>query len=165
MGDHAAGPLMRRRGPITRTRDGDFRLRLAPEERDVLRGLPDQLRRLLTEDDPALVRLFPPAYVDDIERDAEYRRLMREELVNRRLESLAMVEATVDAERLTEEQLNSWMKVINDLRLVIGTSLDVQEDDDPGQQLDPGDASAPMRAMYWFLSYLLESTIDALSDR
>jgi uncharacterized Fe-S cluster-containing MiaB family protein len=137
---------------------------LAPEERDVLRGLPEQLRRLMAEDDPGLVRLFPPAYLDDVERDAEYRRLMREELVNRRLESLAIVEATVDADRLTEEQLTAWMKVINDLRLVIGTSLDVQEDDDPGQRLDSDDPQAPLRAMYWFLSYLLESTIDALGD-
>jgi hypothetical protein len=155
---------MLRRGPITRTRDGDYRLRLAPEERDVLRGMPDQLRRLMAEDDPGLKRLFPPAYLDDAERDAEYRRLMREELVNRRLESLAMVEATVDADRLSEEQLNAWMKVINDLRLVIGTSLDVQEDDDPAQQLAPDDPLAPMQAMYWFLSYLLEASIAALSD-
>ena len=55
------------------------------------------------------------------------------------------------------------MKVINDLRLVLGTTLDVHEDDDPAQQLDDEDPQAPLRAMYWFLSYLLESTIDALS--
>jgi hypothetical protein len=154
---------MLRRGPFTSVGDGRYRVRLSAEERDVLRGLPDQLRRLLAEDDPGLVRLFPPAYLDDAERDAEYHKYMREELVTRRLESLATVEATVDADRLTQDELTAWMKVLNDIRLVLGTSLDVHEDDDPGQQLDADDPQAPLRGLYWFLSYLLESTIDALS--
>jgi hypothetical protein len=88
---------------------------------------------------------------------------MHDELVSRRLESLAMVEETLDAERLSEEQMASWMKVINDLRLVLGTRLDVHEDDDPTKPLDPADPDAPVAALYWFLSYLLEATVEAMS--
>ena len=153
---------MMRRRPISRSGAGSYRLRLSDDEREVLRSLPDQLRQMMADDDPGLVRLFPPAYVDDLERDAEYRRYMREELVNRRLESLSMVEATVGSDRLTEEQLGAWLKVLNDVRLVIGTSLDVQEDD-PEPQLAPDDPKAPMLALYWFLSYLLEAAVEALS--
>jgi hypothetical protein len=152
------------RRTISRTSKGDYRLRLSAEERDVLRSLPDQLRQMLADGDPGLVRLFPPAYLEDLKRDAEYRRLMREELVTRRLESLAVVEATADAERLTEEQLTAWLKVLNDLRLVIGTSLDVQEDHDPANDVPPDDPRAPLAALYWFLSYLLEAAVQALSD-
>lgn len=152
-----------RRGPFTRNRDGSYRLRLSPAERELLRALPGQLRQLLGTDDPALFRLFPPAYLEDLKRDAEYRRLMRDELIRRRMESIATVEATADAERITEEQMAAWMRVINDLRLVIGTQLDVQEDDDPSQGLDPDDPATPLRELYWFLSYLLEATVDALS--
>ena len=51
---------------ITRTRKGEIRLRLPAEEQALLQGLPAQLRALLQEepDDPALRRLFPPAYVE-----------------------------------------------------------------------------------------------------
>lgn len=155
---------MLRRGPVWRTRDGSFRLRLSSAERDVLRALPDQLRELLSgDDDAALVRLFPPAYLQDPERDAEYRRLMRDELVSRRLEALAVVEATVDAERLDEAQLNAWLRILNDFRLVLGTVLDVREDEDPDARLDPDDPQSPTMALYWFLSYLLENAVEALS--
>ena len=149
--------------PLIRTADGDYQLRLSAEERDVLRSLPAQLRQLLDDDDPALVRLFPTAYSEDPEREDEYRRLMKDELLARRLESLAVVEETVDAERLTEEQLNVWMRVINDLRLVLGTILDVSEDEDPAE-LDADDPQAPMRGLYWYLSMLLQAAIEALED-
>lgn len=151
------------RGPITRSRDGSYRLRLSADERDILRSLPAQLRDLLGTDDESLFRLFPTAYTDDPKRSAEYRRLMRDELVNRRLESLAVVEATLDAEQLSEEQLTAWMKVINDLRLVLGTRLDITDDEGPETDLASDDPRSPMVALYWFLSYLLEAAVDALS--
>ena len=152
---------MSRSGPVSRNRDGSYRLDLDAAERDLLRELPGQLREILETDDPTLYRLFPPAYAEDPERDAEYQRLMREELISRRLEALATVEATADAERLTEEELSMWMRVINDLRLVLGTRLDVQEDQEPS--FDPDDPMTPLRQVYWFLSYLLEATVEALT--
>ena len=117
---------------------------------------------MMADSDPDLVRLFPPAYLDDDKHESEYQHYMRDELVKRRLESLSVVEETVEAERLTEEQVIMWMKVINDIRLILGTKLNVSEDDDTASRLDPSDPQAPMAALYWFLSFLLESTIDAL---
>ncbi|MGH3048255.1 MAG: DUF2017 family protein, partial [Gaiellaceae bacterium] len=74
------------RRPIERTTEGDFRLALSGDERELLRGLPGQLRSLLDADpaDSALRRLFPPAYEDDPEDEDEYRRLMRDELLDGR---------------------------------------------------------------------------------
>src|SRR4051812_17522978 len=88
--------LDRRR--VKRTRAGRVQLRLPPEERDVLRGLPGQLRELLETDAPSLRRLFPPAYVDDPEHEEEYRRLMSDDLLRGRQAALNIVEATIDAE-------------------------------------------------------------------
>src|SRR4051794_891421 len=88
--------LDRRR--VKRTRSGRFHLRLPPEERDVLRSLPGQLRELLMTDDPSLRRLFPPAYVDDPEHEEEYRRLMADDLVAGRQAALDIVEETIDAD-------------------------------------------------------------------
>jgi hypothetical protein len=149
--------------PVKRTADGGFLIDLSDEERTMLRSLPGQLRDLLDTDDPAIARLFPPAYSDDPAREDEYRRLMKDELLSRRLEALALLEETAGADRLTEEQLLVWMRVINDLRLVVGTILDVAEDDDP-DTIDRDDPQAPMRVLYWYLSALLQSIIEALES-
>ncbi|HUP84690.1 MAG TPA: DUF2017 family protein [Acidimicrobiales bacterium] len=148
---------------IKRSRDGSYDVNLETWERDLLRTLPGQLRDLLTTDDPALERLYPPAYVDDAERNDEYQRLMRGDLTSRRLSSLDVMEATVDEPRLDEEQLVAWMGAINDLRLVLGTRLDVT-DDPLEDQVDEGDERAPAFALYGYLGWLQEAVVAALSS-
>src|SRR5438270_13950356 len=91
---------------IRRTRRGRYQIRLPAEERDLLRPLPGQLKELLEEDDPSLRRLFPPAYLDDPERDAEYQRLMRADLLERHRAALDVMTDTIDADELVEEQLS-----------------------------------------------------------
>jgi hypothetical protein len=149
---------------VKRTRHGDFELRLPPEERSLLRELAPQLRGLLDSDltDPSLRRLFPTAYPEDPERDREFRDLVGDELLERRRAALDMLLATVDATKLSEDELSAWMSAINDLRLVLGTRLDVSEDMDP--MPDPDDPDAPLLVLYGYLGYLLESIVDALSD-
>src|SRR5207245_2457313 len=65
---------------VKRTRGGEFLLKLPPVERDVLRSLPAQLRQLLGTDDPALERLFPPAYRDDPLAQADYEEMVHGDL-------------------------------------------------------------------------------------
>jgi Domain of unknown function (DUF2017) len=146
---------------IQRDRSGGYRLRLPREERDVLRGLPGQLRELLHTSDPSLERLFPPAY-DDTDADDEYVALVRGELLEGKLAALEIVEQTVDAERLDEAQLNAWLGALESLRLVLGTQLDVTEAT-YAAELDPGDPSAPALALYGYLSWLQEQAVEALA--
>ncbi len=81
-------------------------------------------------DDPSLRRLFPPAYIDDPEGEAEYRRLMGDDLLQGRQAALDTMAATVDATELDEGQI-TVLSCLNDLRLVLGTQLDVSEDEAP----------------------------------
>jgi hypothetical protein len=148
---------------VKRSRDGSYEVDLETWERDLLRSLPGQLRDLLTTDDPALERLYPPAYVDDDERNDEYQRLMRGDLEDRRRTSLDVMEATIDESRLDEEQLVAWMGAINDLRLVLGTRLDVT-DDPLEEQVDEDDPRAPAFALYGYLGWLQEAVVAALSS-
>ena len=147
---------------VKRARGGEFQLRLPPEERDLLRTLPNQLRELLLTDDPSLRRLFPPAYLDDPEREEDYRRLMADDLLRRRQAALDIVEETIDAERVDEEQLTAWMGAINDLRLVLGTRLDVSEDMDI-EELEDDDPLTPAFALYGYLGWLQEQIVAALA--
>jgi hypothetical protein len=145
---------------VRRTRAGSYQLRLPAEERDLLRALPGHMREMLESDDPSLRRLFPPAYVDDPEREADYRSLMRGDLLDRRQAALATVEQTIDATVLDEEQLTGWLAALNDLRLVIGTRLEVSED---MEEPDDDDPSAPAYALYHYLGWLQEQVVAALA--
>ncbi|HEX2851052.1 MAG TPA: DUF2017 family protein [Acidimicrobiales bacterium] len=151
--------LWRRR--FSRTRRGDFAVSLPDAERELLRGLPTQLRELLATEDPSLERLFPPAYLNDDERNAEFARLMHMELLGKRLATLDLLEETLDADRLTEEQILAWLGSLNDTRLVIGTILDVSEDMEPDAIADD-DPRFPMWVLYHFLSGLVGEIVDAL---
>jgi uncharacterized protein DUF2017 len=153
--------LERRR--IERTRSGEIRLRLPRHERALLRSLPGELRRRLVEapDDPSLERLFPPAY-DDAEDEAEYRGLMGDELTEGRRRALRVVEETIDQDRLTTEQAEAWLTALNDLRLVLGTRLDVT-DEMLLERLRPDDPNAFEISLYGYLSWLQEQLVEALS--
>lgn len=148
---------------IQRDRKGGYRLRLPQEERALLATLPAQLREVMQTDDPSLRRLFPPAYADDAEADDEYRRLMREELLEGKLAALRVVEESAYAEHLTEEDLEGWLGALESLRLYLGTQLDVSEAT-YAEELDPDDPSAPALALYGYLSWLQEQAVEALSS-
>jgi hypothetical protein len=151
-----------RRPVVARTSRGDFRLQLSSEERALLRSLPAQLRDLLGTDDPGLRRLTPPAYPDDATKEAEYRDLVGGELDTGRRRSLEVMEATIDAERLDEEQISAWLGALNDLRLVLGTRLDVTEEMYE-EGIPESDPRAPAFAVYQYLGWLEEQIVAALA--
>jgi hypothetical protein len=155
---------------IRRARGGGLDIRLTPDERAVLRSLPDDVRRALEEmdpaapgGDPAVARLFPGAYLDDEEHDAEYRRFMHDELQAGRLAALDDFEAAADADHVDEAQAAGWLRAINDIRLLLGTRLDVTEDD-AVNDLPPDDPRTPSLALYGYLSWLEEQVVTALSE-
>ncbi|MEO7443065.1 MAG: DUF2017 family protein [Acidimicrobiales bacterium] len=154
-------------GPrIKRAANGRIKVRIRDEEREILGDLPGQLRELMDEgtDDPSLRRLFPPAYLADQEQDQEreYQRLMGDDLRTRHLANLAILERTAEDEELSEEDAAGWLAALNNLRLVIGTRLDVSEDMDDA--IDPDDPRAPGLALYHYLSLLTQQLVDALSE-
>ncbi len=152
-----------RRNRIRRTRSGRYEINLPEPERELLGNLADQLREVLlaSTDDPSLRRLFPTAYHDDPERDREYQQLVRDELLERRLAALATLEETLAAEDLDEEQLSAWLSSLNDLRLVLGTRLDVSEE---LIDIDEDDPLASAFAVYEYLGFMLSEVVDALTE-
>ena len=150
------------RSPIQRTRGGDYRLRLSDGERTLLRRLPADLIALLAADpdDPALRRLRPSAYEDDPEAEDEYRRLMEGELEAGRREALRLLAETADRDRLTTEELDAWLRALTDLRLALGTRLDVTEEVYE-RAIDPRDPQAYELSVFAYLSWLQEQAVEA----
>jgi hypothetical protein len=154
--------LFRRQARIRRIGPNRYAVSLQDWEQGLLVGLTGDLRALLAEttDDPSVRRLFPTAYHDEPERDREYQVLARDELLQRRLEALDLVAAAAGATELDLAGLSAWMRAVNDLRLVLGTNLDVSEDDPPRTPSDDPDAAA--REVYGYLTGLLAEIVDAL---
>ena len=148
---------------VQRTRRGRYRLRLPAQERELLRTLPPQLRDLLGTDDPALGRLFPPAYRDDPERQAEYESLVSPELSRERLDAVSVMERTIDATDLSGEEMTAWLGAINDLRLVLGIRLDVTEELYE-QGMPEDDPRSPAFAVFAYLGWLEEQIVEAMAS-
>jgi hypothetical protein len=142
---------------------GAVELRLSRDERSLLAGVVEELRALLdgAPGDPSLRRLFPPAY-DAQDHERAYRELMGGELLDGRRAALELVAETVDRDRLSAEEADTWLRALNDLRLVLGTRLDVQEDTF-AEELRSDDPRAPALAVYAYLSWVQEQLVEALS--
>ncbi len=162
-------------GSFKRVGTDRVRVRLANDEVAVLRGLPDQLRTVLGEgeDEPVNRRLFPPAYLDvaDIEQDAEFQRLMHDDLVAEKLTNLDLVTGTLArgtssvrrwTVELTDEEATAWLGVLNDLRLALGVRLDITEDFDG--DVDDTDPRAPALRLLSYLGWLEEQLLEALQS-
>lgn len=147
---------------LVRHRDGTWELKLGPEHRELLASLAQQLDDLIGVDpeDPRLGRLFPTAYPDDIAHEAEWQVFKAAELRSTVQEHLGVLRTVAERTTLTDKEVHSWMRAINAIRLVLGTRLDMSEDE---IELDPDDPDAQTYALYDFLSYLLDSTVTALS--
>jgi hypothetical protein len=125
--------------------------------------------------DPALARLLPDAYRpgteggpgDAEEAAADFRRYTEAGLRDGKrahattvLETLARRPEQGRLE-LSRPEADAWLGTLNDLRLVLGTRLQVS--DDPDEQLVPQDEEvAHALHVYGWLGWLQESLIDCL---
>jgi hypothetical protein len=160
-----------RRRIVPDRRSRSCTLELPRQERQLLETLPLELSRALREldqDGPPpemLRRLFPRAYVRDDPAQMAYAASTHDELTSARLEALDTVVRTARARALTEEQMHQWMRAITDLRLVLGTVLDVT---DTGEYGDLGVATSSEQssevAIYEYLSLLLSELIDVMEQ-
>lgn len=140
--------------------------------------------------DPVLARLFPDAYggpgapggpeAPEAERSAaeasaEFRRYTEHDLrARKREDGLAMVHALDRLSpggdggavlTLAPEDSRRWLGALNDLRLAIGTRLEVTDDEDGNglYRLPDSDPRKPMVMAYLWLGGLQESLVETLS--
>lgn len=159
------------------------------DEAAVLRGLLEQLAEMVTPaepldddplammvgigsqtstpEDPVLARLFPDAYRDDEEKSLEFRRYtehgLREAKHANARTALATLAAPGTEHPLTDDEVQAWLGSLNDLRLALGTRLDVTEDwHEQAAALDPDDPALAMLSVYDWLSVLQELLVRCL---
>ena len=85
---------------------------------------------------------------------------MHGELESGRRDALRLLAETADRDRLTVDELDAWLRALTDLRLALGTRLDVTEEVYT-QQIDPGDPQAYELSVFAYLSWLQEQAVEA----
>jgi hypothetical protein len=153
--------------------------RFSPEEVKVLRQVATEVVALLTDgfdrDDPVVERLFPDVYRDDPAGAADLRKYTEGDLKTAKIDQAGAMLAVLPASggtdvTLDEESAEAWLRALNDVRLALGTRLDVKDDMNLEEELDdavlhdPTSARVGQLSLYAYLGYLQESLLDALTS-
>jgi hypothetical protein len=170
-------------------RGGRLRLvaTLDAQEVAVLRGLVEEVRRMLGSradeqprdelaelrglqtgpstkpDDPVLARLLPDFATDDADLSGGLRSLHEPELIAAKDAAAAVVLDTLPGAggrvELTPAQADAWLAALNDVRLALGTALDVSED--MPDELPPDDPRAGHLGVYHWLTYVQDGLVQS----
>lgn len=115
--------------------------------------------------DRVLARLLPDFHREDAMLSGGLRALHEPELVAIKDGMAGVVLDTCPARggrvRLSDEQAQAWLSALNDVRLALGTALEVTED--MPDELSPEDPRAAHLAVYHWLTWVQESLIQALA--
>lgn len=158
---------------------------LEAPEAVVLRGLVGEIRQMLagrTADNPAdelsvltglrtgpstrpddrvLARLLPDFTTDDADLAAGLRSLHEPALIEAKDAAAAVVLETLPETggriELTPEQADAWLTALNDVRLALGTALDVSED--MPDELPPDDPRSTHIGAYHWLTFVQDSLV------
>lgn len=164
---------------------GKLTLKLDPAELGVLIQLFEQMSELLEDpdsdtakdplaillnmsgsthisEDPALARLFPDGYSNDEHASADFRRFTEQDLRGQKITALTTAREVLSdwpgKANLTQQQAQDWLRALNDLRLVLGTRLEITDEVETDF-----DADEPGIHLYNYLTYLQGTLIDALT--
>jgi hypothetical protein len=139
-----------------------LRVDLTDVESSLLAGLLDDFAAVLAVPDladPVFQRLFPDGYTDDDAGSAEYREMVESDLRAGRTDRLRSCRADLPdgAGRISldGEAADRWLRVLNDLRLSLGTRLGITED-------SVLDHAEPAVAIYHWLSAVQELLVEKL---
>lgn len=149
--------------------DEGLRVDLERGETRLLRELLAEMKLLLEADipptDPVLKRLFPEAS-DDPDEAAFYRDLVGNELKAGKVEALRLVTERLGTRgpvetSIPEEEWDAWLSLLTDMRLAIGTRLQVTEEK-MEEELDPEHPDAPAMSVLHWLGWVQGSMLAAI---
>jgi hypothetical protein len=149
--------------------DGGARLVFDATESAMLHQLAAELRALLSgkrkRSDPIVDRLFPAAY-EDPDDEAAYEDLIGDDLAREKLRALDLVSTSLhdgpSEVTLTGPELHTWLACLADLRLAIGTRLDVDEER-MGAEVRPDDPDAQALAVLHWLGWVQEGLLQTIA--
>lgn len=114
-------------------------------------------------EDRVLARLLPDFTSEDRDLAAGLRSLHEPELIEAKQQNAAAVLATLPSDggkvELTVEQADEWLAALNDVRLALGTALDVSEE--TPDEFPEDDPRGPHLGVYHWLTFVQDSLVRA----
>jgi len=160
-----------------RAKDGTLLLRLRANEAFALQRIATDLASIVASppDGDLADRLYPRAYLDPTEDTAEleFQSLVHEDLSSTRVEALQRIaigvhgaadpdsDEPVDIAVAAEDEIG-WVSALNDARLVIGTTLGVDEESDTVYR--PDDPRYEMGLLYQWLGWVQDELVEVLME-
>ena len=148
-----------------------IRIVLETEEAMLLSELADQVDSVLLlgeADDPALGRLLPNAYPDDLEAAEEFTRYTRESLVDGKRQAAQSVRDATAVDHpddgvvqieLDQAQAWGWLTFLTDLRLILAERVGLDDDEDDADVETRDDY---LRAAYEWAGFVQGSMLEVL---
>jgi len=148
------------------TRRGGPKIHWDAGEASIVLWLLDELRTVAADEDgrgDVWQRLYPDAY-EEPAHSAEFRGFTQGALRSERLERIDACKAELEADGkvlvLADDAGDRWIRVMNDLRLALGTRLGITEDWD--HEVDPDDPEQFPQAAYLWLTGAQDALVRAL---
>lgn len=117
--------------------------------------------------DRVLARLLPDFTTEDADLAAGLRSLHEPALIEAKNAAATTVLETLPEHggkiELTAEQADDWLAALNDVRLALGTALDVSED--MPDELPEGDPRTPHLGVYQWLTFVQDALVQARMRR
>lgn len=122
-------------------------------------------------EDPALLRLFPTAYVGDDAAAADFRRFTEPDLRNAKIADARTVLARIATTdhgahplQIPSDEVQAWLRTLTALRLTVGTRLGITDaaSADEVANLPKGDPREYMASVYDWLGFAQETLISSL---
>ena len=111
--------------------------------------------------DPVLARLLPEFTTEDAALSGALRSLHEPSLIAAKNDAAAVVLSTLPPAggrvELSAPEADAWLTALNDVRLALGTALDVSED--MPDELPPDDPRAGHLGVYHWLTYLQDGLV------
>ena len=116
-------------------------------------------------DDPVLARLLPDFSTDDTQLSGVLRSLHEPELIAAKNGAATVVLQTLPPAggrvELDAVAADAWLSALNDVRLALGTALDVSED--MPDELPPDDHRSGQLGVYHWLTYVQDGLVRSRS--
>nr|WP_211177533.1 DUF2017 domain-containing protein [Pseudonocardia acidicola] len=132
-----------------------------PDELAVLTGL--RTGPSTKPDDRVLARLLPDFSGDDPDLSGAMRSLHEPELIEAKDAAATVVLDTLPElggrVELTPDQADAWLAALNDVRLALGTALDVSED--LPEELPPDDPRSAHLGVYHWLTFVQDALVQS----
>ena len=112
-------------------------------------------------DDPAVARLLPDAY-DDPDDAQEFRRFTENDLRQSKMQHAMTVVEEIErsGEKVAVTSTDSWLGLLNDARIAIGTRIQISEDNhEELAGLPDDDSRSGLFHVYDWLTFLQESLV------